>query len=83
MEKERIEVKTPLGTIIAYPSADPENPGVYVDFVRPSDGAHISMANIECQLGASAGPKFVAHVWGDGNQEDSTHDIGYENMPPV
>lgn len=70
-----IRVKTPLGDLVAYPSVDPHNPGIFIGLDR--GGAMLSLSGTECRLpagGLPGGAAIVTRVWGDAMREDPTTD---------
>lgn len=83
MNEDKLEIKTPMGVLVVYPSNDPLYPGVYVDLRQPNGTTTLNLATVECQLSENGDvpPKLVTHVWGDAQQEDSTHDIDHQNIP--
>lgn len=74
---DRLKVKTPMGTLIAYPSTDPNNPGIFIDLKRKGTDCLLNLAGTECQIDEN---KLVSHVWGDASHEDTTHDVTHENV---
>ncbi|MEH2932164.1 hypothetical protein VSQ48_20120 [Candidatus Ventrimonas sp. KK005] len=58
---------TPVGTLKAYLSSDPENPGIYIDLEQDGDQVSAPLAVVEY-----SGDQKVLHtlVWGDINHED-------------
>ena len=73
---KELKVKTPLGTLIAYASTDPMNPGIFIDIKRKGSDYQLNLSGTECQIPEDEErPRvLVTHVWGDGQQEDPTHD---------
>lgn len=71
-----IRVRTPLGDLVAYPSIDPRNPGIFIDLDR-GDGTLLNLSGTECNIPEDGDPStsaLVTHVWGDAMQEDTTTD---------
>lgn len=83
---EKLEVKTPMGTLVAYPSSNPKAPGIFIDLIGgdgKDDREHpLGLAGIEVQIPEDYPEehKLVAHIWGDGTSADTTHEIEYSNV---
>lgn len=76
-----LRVKTPRGTLIAYPSIDSNNPGIFIDLTQDDVSYALNLACVECQTGENdSDSEIVSHVWGDGRQEDATHDVRHVNI---
>lgn len=75
----KIEVETPLGALVAYPSTDKAHPGIYIDLKRDGQAADLSLACIECGAWGK-GHSLHAYVWGDALYEDPTYGTEYSNI---
>lgn len=82
MEAENeLRVSIPGGTLVAYPSIDPNNPGIFIDFEKDGDDCALNLSGTECQIDEDGKTcRLVTHVWGNGTQEDTTHDVEHENV---
>ena len=49
-EKKEFTVDTPMGTIVAYASTDPLNPGIFMDLRREGYDFSLNLACIECNI---------------------------------
>ena len=70
----KIEVLTPLGTLVAEPSTDPDYPGIWVS-LRNENGFELNMALVEYE-NFEEDPnkgKWITRVWGDAFNEDYTN----------
>ena len=77
---EKMLIKTPLGTLVAYPSdTDESRPGIFVDLRRPGFGVDAPLVFIECDPTGDE-PKLVSRVWGDVNYDDATDCITHERI---
>lgn len=74
--KEELRVDVPDGQIVAYPTNDPDYPGIHIERVK--DG-HSYMLNLATTEYKAEEKRWVTHVWGDAKKEDTTHDIVHEN----
>lgn len=80
---DKIEVKTPLGTLVAYPSTDKAHPGIFIDLKRGGKAADLSLACIECKTWEKDLDKrhsLSAYVWGDALYEDPTYGTEYSDI---
>lgn len=77
-----LTVDTPMGTLVAYPSTDSQNPGVFVDLWRPGTGCALNLAAVECSIdeGEHGSPSLKLHAWGDGGKEDATLHTAFQNI---
>lgn len=82
MEKDILEVKTPIGTLIAYASTDLQNPGIFIDLKKDGVDYALNLACTECQISEEDETEcsMVSHVWGDGTREDTTHDVHHVHI---
>ena len=80
--KNTLEVSTPAGTLIAYASMDPQNPGIFIDLKRDDVDFQLNLAGTECLISEDneSECRLVSHVWGDGIQEDTTYDITHDHI---
>lgn len=76
-QKARLSIKTPLGDIVAEPSADPDNPGVWVSLHRDGEDYEPQLALVEytADEGDQEEPALITRVWGDAQREDYTDKI--------
>lgn len=66
---EKLLIKTPIGTLVAYPSnGDDDRPGIFIDLRRPGFGVDAPLALIECDATGDK-PELTTRVWGDVNCE--------------
>lgn len=73
---QKIIVDIPQGKLVAEPSTDPNNPGIWID-LQPKDMDYsINMALIEC----TEKEKLRTLIWGDVYKEDYTNEISLENL---
>ena len=90
MSEERtaraVMAHTPLGTIIATRTSDPEHPGIWLDLRLPQSGIEIPLGLVEYSADDADFPEGEGHiitrVWGDGEQEEYTDRVvhrGIEN----
>lgn len=71
---DRLEVETPLGTLIASVSPDPNYPGIYIDLKRDGCPYEAAVALAECMPAEDGKPGYImCRTWGDAMQEDYTH----------
>lgn len=74
-----VKVDTPLGAIIARPSNDPENPGIWIDLHRPGADCSLQLALVEYSTDEGDLPKDEGHIitriWGDGHQQEYTERV--------
>lgn len=77
-----LKVKTPMGTLIAYPSTDPMNPGIFIDLKREGHDADLNLSGTECQIDEDRPERtqLVSHIWGSGSHEDTTHDVTHDHV---
>lgn len=73
---EKLWVQVPDGHIVAYPSNDPENPGIHIE--RTKDGKSYALNLATTEYNVEEG-QWITHVWGNGTKEDTTHDLVHEN----
>ena len=74
MSEERtaraVMAHTPLGTIIATRTSDPEHPGIWLDLRLPQSGIEIPLGLVEYSTDDADFPEGEGHiitrVWGDG-----------------
>lgn len=81
--ENKIEVKTRLGTLVAYPSTDESHPGIYIDLKREGETAILNLAYIECETAKKdifEEHSLCAYIWGDALYEDITYGIEYNNI---
>ena len=81
-EKKEFTVDTPMGTIVAYASTDPLNPGIFVDLRREGYDFSLNLACIECNIDEDTKePEALKlHAWTDAGQEDATVRARFENI---
>lgn len=80
-QEERLLVDTPLGTIKAYKSSDPNYPGIYLMFTPDGEDYEIDLALAEVVLHEEDSTKDFLRmiVWSDINNDDYTHNIKIAN----
>ncbi len=66
------ETKTPVGTIVAKPCTDKENPGLWIELYRPESKAGMSLALVEY---SGEDKELVTRVWGNAQSEDYTDKV--------
>lgn len=79
----KLVVQTPAGTLVAYESTDPNNPGIYIDLQRNGFGVDAPLllteyTNTEADLGTHG--FVVTRVWRDALKEDYSDRIVHENI---
>lgn len=81
-KREEFTVETPMGTIVAYASNDPLNPGMFVDLHREGYRFDLNLACIECSINEDTkGPEALKlHAWTDAAREDATLHAKFENI---
>lgn len=84
METDRITVETPLGTIVASPTTDPNHPGISIDLKRLGCDGELNLGLVEFADDEGNIPDNKGHlitrVWGDGMKEDYTKRIVHEGI---
>lgn len=82
-----IRIKTPVGTLHAYPSTDPDYPGIYIDLERGPKkySAPLLMLDFthteypECQSpGTAEKGILVCRCWGDVRREEYDTKVIFE-----
>lgn len=74
-------VETPLGNLVAYPSTDPEHPGIYIDLHRDGEDADASLTLVEyTDDDADETKKIITRVWGDTKKEDYTVAVDHKGI---
>ncbi len=70
--QEPLTADTPLGQLIAYPSNNSENPGIYIDLHRDTFDCDAPLALIEYTSTEAdvEGGTLITRVWSDVSQED-------------
>ena len=87
MEKDKIEVGTPFGKLVAELSTDPEYPGIWICIrkIDPEDGHEYEtpLALVESQVDSTTEDRYRlwVGVWGDYEDEEITHTIDIEHKP--
>lgn len=83
-DEKKLVVSTPMGDLIAYPSCDPDNPGIHIELKKPGIDFTLNLTTVECQIsGDDEFPdRMITHVWGHALNEDTTHDITHESIGP-
>lgn len=85
--RDTLCVETKLGTLVAYPSKDPEHPGIYIDLKRKGRPyiAPISLveytdndSNMETGNGCSA--VIISRTWGNATAEEYTDKVPVQNI---
>lgn len=80
-DNQKLTIETRMGTLIAYPSGDPNNPGIFIDLIRPGVPYRLNLSGTECRQGPEMDdPVLTTHAWGMADQEDTTHDIDHEGI---
>lgn len=90
MSEERtaraVMAHTPLGTIIATRTSDPEHPGIWLDLRLPQSGIEIPLGLVEYSADDADFPEGEGHiitrVWGDGEPCELYHtdDLGEDSL---
>lgn len=77
---EKILIRTPLGTLVAYPTdACDDHPGIFIDLRRPGLGVDAPLVLIECDPTGDE-PELVTRIWGDVNYDDATDCITHTGI---
>lgn len=71
-DTKKLNIETPLGTLVVYQSGDPEYPGVYIDLKRKGCDCDAPLAMVEytASEGDLGVPAIITRVWDDVRQED-------------
>lgn len=79
---DKLVVETPMGTLTAYPSKDPNNPGIFIDLSRPGDPRSLNLAGVECNIDEDTGkPRaLMLRAWEVATQEDTTIDTSFSKI---
>lgn len=81
-QKVRMSVKTPLGDIVAEPSTDPENPGIWVSLHQPEKDYEPALALVEYTKDEAdrRRPALITRVWGDAEQDEYTDRVVHTGL---
>jgi len=81
-QKVRMSVKTPLGDIVAEPSTDPENPGIWVWLHQPEKDYEPALALVEYTKDEAdrRRPALITRVWGDAEQDEYTDRVVHTGL---
>lgn len=75
-EKTGFYINTPIGKLHAYPSTDPNHPGIYIDIKRTDDVYEDALVLTEFvpeeDEADHSGNAIVTRVWSDSSKEDYT-----------
>lgn len=74
--KEELRVDVPDGQIVAYPSNDPDYPGIHIERAKDGYSYMLNLTTVEYKVEEK---QWVTHVWGNAQKEDTTHDIVHKN----
>lgn len=82
-----MRVKTKLGTLIAYPSTDPEHPGIYIDLQREECRYDAPIVLVEytnddasIMIGEDIPASIVSRAWGNAMSEEFTDAVYVRNL---
>ena len=67
-----LSAETPLGTIVAKPCTDKENPGLWIELYRPESKVGMALALVEY---SGEDKELVTRVWGNAQSEDYTDKV--------
>ena len=76
-KQQRLEVHVPEGQLVAYPSEDPDYPGIHVELKKNGIPYMLNLATVEYNMDRS---DYITHVWGDALKEDTTHEIHHTHV---
>ena len=91
MSRERtakvVMARTPLGTIVAARTKDPDRPGIWIDLRLPKSGVEIPLGLVEYSADSADLPDSEGHiitcVWGDATLEDYTERVVHKGIAPL
>ena len=81
-ETENLMVETPMGTIIAYKSSDPDDPGILIDLHRQGckTDAPLCMTEYTETEGDAEGPHLITRIWKDVCSDEYTDRVIHEKL---
>lgn len=77
MDGQKVEVVTPIGTLVATPTGGGEYPGIQIELKKDGISYDLGLAVVEYNNGMKA---LRAHVWGNAMHEDPTIQTTYDNI---
>lgn len=77
MNEQKVEVVTPVGTLVATPTGGGEYPGIQIELRRDGVSYDLGLAVIEYNGSTKT---LRAHVWSDAMHEDPTIQATYDNV---
>lgn len=77
MDGQKVEVVTPVGTLVATPTGGGEYPGIQIELRKDGISYDLGLAVIEYNGGTKT---LRAHVWSDAMHEDPTIQATYDNV---
>lgn len=77
MNGQKVEVKTPVGTLVATPTGGGDYPGIQVELKRDSAPCDLGLALVEYNKSQDV---LRAHIWSDAMAEDPTIQATYDNV---
>lgn len=72
MDKQRIRIETPLGTLVAYPSFNDEFPGIFIDLERNGVAMNVGLVEVDNSDWSEDKGSLISRIWGDAEYEDPT-----------
>jgi len=86
-ESPRLRMETPLGTLVARHTTDPDYPGIELELVRPGCEVGMPVALVEYCSADNAdtdlpeiAPELITRVWGDAMNEDYTERVVHDHI---
>lgn len=77
MNEQKVEVVTPVGTLVATPTGGGEYPGIQIELRRDGISYDLGLAVVEYNSNMKT---LRAHVWSDAMHEDPTIQATYDNV---
>lgn len=81
-KEQQVTVKTELGNLVAYPSVDPNHPGIYINLKHgQGDGIMLTMTELcRDEADLSEGPHIITRVWDDWKEEEYSNRIVHKGI---
>lgn len=77
MNEQKVEVVTPVGTLVATPTGGGEYPGIQIELRKDGISYDLGLAVVEYNGGTKT---LRAHVWGNAMHENPTIQATYDNI---
>lgn len=81
-KRQILRAKTPLGTVTAQATLDPEHPGIWLDLCRGEDEIPLALVEFSADDAdlLDGSQNVITRVWGDARQEDYTDRVVHQNI---